>query len=251
MGAPATYVWTHDSIGLGEDGPTHQPIEHLAALRAIPGLSIVRPADANETAYAWRAILERQHDWFCGPVGLCLTRQAVPVLEGTDYEGVHRGAYVLAEADGDLQVILHGDRLRGADRGAGAGGVAGRGHRHPRGVRAVPGLVRGAGRGVHRRRSCRRTSPRGCPSRPRSRSRGGVGSARTAGPCPSSTTARPPTSRPCTRSSASPPKQPSPRRSSRWPPPGGGRGPSSEPHAEKMDHAGVDDPVVAPRPAPN
>ena len=64
MGAPAIYVWTHDSIGLGEDGPTHQPVEHLAALRAIPGLAIVRPADANETAYAWQAILERQSDWF-------------------------------------------------------------------------------------------------------------------------------------------------------------------------------------------
>jgi transketolase len=106
MGAPAIYVWTHDSIGLGEDGPTHQPVEHLAALRAIPGLSVVRPADANETAHAWRAVLERQHDWFAGPVGLCLTRQPVPVLEGTSAEGVHRGAYVLADADGPLQVIL-------------------------------------------------------------------------------------------------------------------------------------------------
>jgi transketolase len=106
MGAPATYVWTHDSIGLGEDGPTHQPVEHLAALRAIPGLSILRPADANETAHAWRAILERQHDWFCGPVGLCLTRQAVPVLAGTSAEGVARGGYILADADGPLQVIL-------------------------------------------------------------------------------------------------------------------------------------------------
>ncbi len=106
MGAPAIYVWTHDSIGLGEDGPTHQPVEHLAALRAIPGLSVVRPADANETSFAWRAILERQHDWFAGPVGLCLTRQAVPVLEGTSAEGVARGAYVLVEADGPLRVIL-------------------------------------------------------------------------------------------------------------------------------------------------
>ncbi len=109
MGAPAIYVWTHDSIGLGEDGPTHQPVEHLAALRAIPGLSIVRPADANETAHAWRAVLERQADWFSGPVGLCLTRQAVPVLEGTSAQGVARGGYVLADADdsvGDLQVIL-------------------------------------------------------------------------------------------------------------------------------------------------
>ncbi len=89
MGAPAIYVWTHDSIGLGEDGPTHQPVEHLAALRAIPGLSVVRPADANETAHAWRAVLERQADWFSGPVGLCLTRQAVPVLQGTS--GARRG----------------------------------------------------------------------------------------------------------------------------------------------------------------
>ena len=109
MGAPAIYVWTHDSIGLGEDGPTHQPVEHVAALRAIPGLSVVRPADANETAHAWRAVLERQADWFSGPVGLCLTRQAVPVLEGTSVQGVAKGAYVLADADdtvGDLRVIL-------------------------------------------------------------------------------------------------------------------------------------------------
>jgi len=109
MGAPAIYVWTHDSIGLGEDGPTHQPVEQVAALRAIPGLSVVRPADANETAHAWRAVLERQADWFSGPVGLCLTRQTVPVLEGTSVQGVARGAYVLADSDdtvGDLRVIL-------------------------------------------------------------------------------------------------------------------------------------------------
>ncbi|MEP6563024.1 MAG: transketolase C-terminal domain-containing protein, partial [Nakamurella sp.] len=106
MGAPAVYVWTHDSIGLGEDGPTHQPVEHLAALRAIPGLSIVRPGDANETAFAWQAILERQADWFSGPVGICLTRQPIPTLEGTSAAGVSKGAYVLADADGDLQVIL-------------------------------------------------------------------------------------------------------------------------------------------------
>ncbi|WP_420122544.1 transketolase [Nakamurella sp.] len=108
MGAPAIYVWTHDSIGLGEDGPTHQPVEHLAALRAIPGLSVVRPADANETAHAWKAVLERQHDWFSGPAGMILTRQAVPVLEGTSAEGVARGAYVLADWDESAQqkVIL-------------------------------------------------------------------------------------------------------------------------------------------------
>ena len=100
------YVWTHDSIGLGEDGPTHQPIEHLAALRAIPKLSVVRPADPNETAYAWRTILERGSG--SGPTGLILTRQGVPVLEGTSSEGVARGGYVLgggAPAD-DADVIL-------------------------------------------------------------------------------------------------------------------------------------------------
>lgn len=106
MQAPVTYVWTHDSIGLGEDGPTHQPIEHLAALRAIPGLSIMRPADANETAFAWKAILEKHIDAAGGPVGLALTRQNVPVLEGTSSEGVAKGAYVLAEAEGDLRVVL-------------------------------------------------------------------------------------------------------------------------------------------------
>ncbi|HOZ59280.1 MAG TPA: transketolase, partial [Nakamurella multipartita] len=110
MGAPAIYVWTHDSIGLGEDGPTHQPVEHLAALRAIPGLSVLRPADANETAYAWQAVLHRQHDWFTGPVGLCLTRQAVPVLAGTTADGVAKGAYILADWDptAERKVILMG-----------------------------------------------------------------------------------------------------------------------------------------------
>jgi transketolase len=103
---PTTYVWTHDSIGLGEDGPTHQPIEHLAALRAIPDLVMVRPGDANETAGAWRALLE-QHTH---PVGLALTRQNLPVLEGTKElatDGVRRGGYVLADAsDGAPTVIL-------------------------------------------------------------------------------------------------------------------------------------------------
>ncbi len=108
MGVPATYVWTHDSIGLGEDGPTHQPVEHLAALRAIPGLAIVRPADANETAAAWKAILERRE----GPVGLILTRQNVPTFpRGVDgfaqADGLARGAYTLLEASsGAPRVIL-------------------------------------------------------------------------------------------------------------------------------------------------
>jgi transketolase len=110
MGVPAIYVWTHDSIGLGEDGPTHQPVEHLTAVRAIPGLAIVRPADANETAAAWKAVLERTD----GPVGLILTRQNVPTFpRGEDgfatTDGVARGAYVLLEAStGTPDVILIG-----------------------------------------------------------------------------------------------------------------------------------------------
>jgi len=103
MKSSVNYVWTHDSIGLGEDGPTHQPIEHLAALRAIPGLSVVRPGDANETAAAWKAALERPE----GPNGLALSRQALPVLEGTSTEGVAKGGYVLADAgSGTPEVIL-------------------------------------------------------------------------------------------------------------------------------------------------
>ncbi len=104
MGAPVTYVWSHDSIGLGEDGPTHQPVEHLWALRAIPGLSVVRPADANETAAAWQVLLERDR----GPVALALTRQNVPVLDPADVSAdqVRRGAYVLTDHGGQPDVIL-------------------------------------------------------------------------------------------------------------------------------------------------
>ncbi|PWK86547.1 transketolase [Lentzea atacamensis] len=101
MQAAVTYVWTHDSIGLGEDGPTHQPIEHLAALRAIPDFAVVRPGDANETAYAWKATIEQ-----IGPVGLALTRQNVPTLEGTSAEGVKRGGYVLFGDDNPEIVII-------------------------------------------------------------------------------------------------------------------------------------------------
>ncbi len=104
MDIDTIYVWTHDSIGLGEDGPTHQPIEHLAALRAIPNLSVVRPGDANETAYAWRTILARGNG--SGPVGLILTRQGVPILEGTSRDGVAKGGYVLGESGGDHPDVL-------------------------------------------------------------------------------------------------------------------------------------------------
>ncbi|WP_230984436.1 transketolase [Microbispora oryzae] len=106
MKLPVTYVWTHDSIGLGEDGPTHQPVEHLWALRAIPGLDVVRPADANETAAAWKTILDNNNR----PAGLALTRQNVPVYEGTgDPDKVAKGGYVLRDAsDGQPRVVLIG-----------------------------------------------------------------------------------------------------------------------------------------------
>jgi len=105
MGLHVIYVFTHDSIGLGEDGPTHQPAEHLAALRAIPNLTVIRPADANETVVAWRVALERRG----GPTALALTRQNVPVFDRTELapaEGLRRGAYILADTPGRPDVIL-------------------------------------------------------------------------------------------------------------------------------------------------
>lgn len=112
MGVPSIYVWTHDSVALGEDGPTHQPIEQLSALRAIPGLSVVRPSDANETAYAWLEILRRRG----GPTGIALTRQNIPVFERGEgaaagdtlasAANVAKGAYVLAEAASGLPDVI-------------------------------------------------------------------------------------------------------------------------------------------------
>jgi transketolase len=117
---PVAWVYTHDSVGLGEDGPTHQPVEHLAALRAIPGLTVIRPGDANETAAAWRAILED----IDAPVALVLSRQDLPVLADASEDGVARGAYVLRDAE-DPAVVLVGTgselsvALTAADRLAG------------------------------------------------------------------------------------------------------------------------------------
>jgi transketolase len=112
MKTPSIFVWTHDSVALGEDGPTHQPIEQLATLRAIPGLDIVRPADANETAWAWKTILERRK----GPAGIALSRQNLPVFprdsvaSGTDFAPAHhaaKGAYTLIDSPtGTVDVIL-------------------------------------------------------------------------------------------------------------------------------------------------
>jgi transketolase len=114
MQLPVTYVWTHDSIGLGEDGPTHQPIEHLAALRAIPGLDVVRPADANETVVAWRTILEHTDR----PAGLALSRQDLPTFDRSvmgSAEGTARGGYVLADATGgqpELVIVATGSEVQ-------------------------------------------------------------------------------------------------------------------------------------------
>lgn len=105
MKTPVVYVWTHDSIAVGEDGPTHQPVEHLASFRAMPGLSLIRPADANETQAAWRVALETKTK----PTALVLTRQNLPTLAGTKenaYEGVKRGAYVISESEKSIPDAL-------------------------------------------------------------------------------------------------------------------------------------------------
>jgi transketolase len=107
MGLPVVWVWTHDSVALGEDGPTHQPVEHYAALRAIPRLWVVRPADANETSVAWRVALERED----GPVALLLSRQSIPVLDRAEVapaDGLERGGYRLWDSfeGGDPEIIL-------------------------------------------------------------------------------------------------------------------------------------------------
>ena len=157
MKAPSIFVWTHDSVALGEDGPTHQPIEQLATLRAIPGLDVVRPGDANEIAWAWKTILERRK----GPAGIALTRQNIPVFERGDGEA---SGDMFASADERRQGRVrarrgaerharrhpHRHRLRGAARRRRPRGAQGRGHQRPRRVGAEPGVVRGAGRRVPR-----------------------------------------------------------------------------------------------------
>jgi transketolase len=105
MRLPVIYIFTHDSIALGEDGPTHQPVEHLAALRAIPGLTVIRPADATETAAAWRVALQSAD----GPVALVLSRQNLPVIDRTKFPSadlLSRGAYVLSDSAGAPEALL-------------------------------------------------------------------------------------------------------------------------------------------------
>ena len=104
MDIPSTFIWTHDSIGLGEDGPTHQPIEHFAALRAIPNFAVIRPADANEVAQAWRSILQRQK-----PAGLLLSRQNLRTVDRSTHgaaSGVDKGAYILKDGSAAPRVVI-------------------------------------------------------------------------------------------------------------------------------------------------
>ena len=201
---PVTYVWTHDSIGLGEDGPTHQPVEQLAALRAMPGLDVVRPADANETAVAWRTILEHVDR----PAGLCLSRQNPPTLDRAGYgscEGVAKGGYVLAEAAaGRPQVILiaTGSEVSvalGARELLQARSIQTR-------VVSLPCWEWFAGQeDSYRQQVLPPTSGPGSRSRPPARWAGGNGSGKQGRSSGSSTTGRPRRPACCMSSSASPP----------------------------------------------
>lgn len=228
MRVPAIYVWTHDSIGLGEDGPTHQPIEHLAALRAIPGLNVVRPGDANETTYAWRTILERDSSEHTshfsvsepphqdGPSALALTRQDLPILEGTSYEGVAKGGYILAESStATPQVILiaTGSELHLAVAARTTLEAQGIGTR----VVSMPCVEWfDAQDKAYRDQVLPRRSGRASRSRPVSPCRGTGSPATRARPSPSSTSAPRPITRPCSASSASPKRRSSRRRGARW-----------------------------------
>ena len=152
MGVPALYIFTHDSIGLGEDGPTHQPIEHFAALRAIPKLCVLRPADANETVAAWAVAMEQP-----GPCVLIFTRQDLPVIEqdaATLRANVARGGYINLDCEGTPEVILlaTGSEVHVA-RDAWRT-LTGRGREGARGVAALPRALRGAGRTPTASRCC-------------------------------------------------------------------------------------------------
>ena len=150
MELPVIYVFTHDSIGVGEDGPTHQPVEQLIALRSIPGLITLRPADANEVVEAWRVIIALQHQ----PACLVLSRQALPTFDRTRYApaaGLARGAYVLADApDGKPEVILIGTGSEVALCVEAYEELKRQGRSGARRQHAVVGVVRAAGSGVPR-----------------------------------------------------------------------------------------------------
>ena len=165
IGVPATYVWTHDSIWLGEDGPTHQPVEHLMALRAIPNLYMLRPCDANEVSQAWRVAVERRD----GPCGFALSRQALPTLDRVASSGPPRAccaaAYVLADTDGVARRHRHGDRRGGARRPGGARDAAGRRPRRAASSRCPAGSSSTSRTRRTTTRCCRRRSRRACRSR--------------------------------------------------------------------------------------
>ena len=202
MQLPVTYVWTHDSIGLGEDGPTHQPIEHLAALRAIPGLDVVRPADANETAVAWRTILEhndRPGRPRASPGRTCPTFPRGPRTASPAPTASPAAAYVLADgrSGGERPTVdPHRHRLRGAARRRRpASSSQAEGIRDPRGLDAVPGVVRRAGRRLPRHGAAAVGPRPGLASRRRSRRAGASSSATPAASSRSSTSAPRPTTR--------------------------------------------------------
>ena len=167
MGVPVRYVMTHDSIGLGEDGPTHQPVEHLAMLRATPNMLVFRPADAVETAEAWEIALQQTS----APAVLALSRQNLPTVrtEHKTKEPHRAGRLRAGRGRGQAPGSVDGHRLGGCHRAGRARPVAGRGHRHPRRLHALLGDLRGSGRGL---------SPPRPAGRPRSRGRGGRGSLR-------------------------------------------------------------------------
>ena len=187
------WVWTHDSVGVGEDGPTHQPVEHHMALRAIPNLWYVRPGDANETSMAWRIAMEREG----GPVALALSRQKLETLDRTEVapaEGALRGAYTLWQSgDGTPDLLL---LATGSELGAGLRGGADDRRERTRRLDAVLGALRRAAAGLSRRRDPARRAQRGCRSRPGSRTAGSAGSARQAPRWRSTASAR---RRPATR----------------------------------------------------
>ena len=179
MELPLIHIYTHDSIGVGEDGPTHQPIEHLASIRAMPGVIDMRPADANEVAEAWRVLMPIRHE----PVALMLSRQPLPTLDRSSATprrpGWRTGAYVLADPpDGEPEVILiaTGSEVAmtvDAYEQLTADGIRARVVSH-----AVDGAVRQAARRATATRCCRRRSPPGCRWRRAPRSAGTAGSAR-------------------------------------------------------------------------
>ncbi len=168
MGQRVIYVMTHDSIGLGEDGPTHQPVEHLASLRAMPNINVFRPADSVETAECWQLALKSTST----PSILALSRQGLPTVrtEHTDENLSARGGYELRAADGAAKVTRDRDRLRGRDRARGPRSAASGRHPGPRRLDALHGAFRGPGPGLSRRRLWARARVRiaveaGCTAR--------------------------------------------------------------------------------------